>query len=186
GLSLNFGLLGETGVAHENQDVRRLLETVGIHGLPTGEVLQAMGVALGSGRAQLGIFRMDWTRWTQAFPGAADDDRFASVLGRNMEAGGPQSRTSIVTALRNLPPHQRRETLERELRSRLGMVLRLSPDDLDPGKELRQIGIDALSMVELITTVNREFGVQLSAVDILRNPTIRQLAEALLARLLPT
>jgi len=186
GLSLNFGLLGETGVAHENQDVRRLLEAVGIHGLPTAEVLQAMGVALGSGRAQLGIFRMDWTRWTQAFPGAADDDRFASVLGRNMEAGGPQSRTSIVTALRNLPPHQRRETLERELRSRLGMVLRLSPDDLDPGKELRQIGIDSLSMVELITTVNREFGVQLSAVDILRNPTIRQLAEALLARLLPT
>jgi Polyketide synthase modules and related proteins len=183
GLAIDLGLLAETGVAAQREDLQRVLDTVGVTPLTTAEALAGMAAGLAQGGPQLGVFRVDWQRWAQAFPAAARDRRFARVLDRPDVGGAPVEGDAVRRRLRALPAEERQAVLVQTLRTYLAASLRVPEASLTEKDELGRLGADSLAMVELIATVNREFGVQLSPVDLLRNPSLAGLAGAVLGRL---
>lgn len=182
-LAVDLGLLAETGVARDRAELQQALAAFGVHALSTAEALAGIAIGLTQRHTQLGVFRMDWPRWQQAFPVGSRDRRFGSVLGRGSVQGAPEEGAAIRRRLRGLAPEDRIALLVSSLRAHLAASLRVPATALADGERLGRMGVDSLAMVELVATINREFSVQLTPVDMLRQPTLRELAALVLQRI---
>ncbi|RME51733.1 MAG: hypothetical protein D6795_07810, partial [Deltaproteobacteria bacterium] len=76
---------------------------------------------------------------------------------------------------------QRHAAIVAKLREQVAGTLRLSPDRVDPDRELTSIGIDSLMAMELIKKLERRFGYRLPIADMIEGPTIEWLAGKILA-----
>jgi len=84
--------------------------------------------------------------------------------------------------LDSLAPDERPARVRRLIADQISMVLRRS---IDPDRPLAEYGIDSLGAVELRTRLEHETGIRLAAGDIAAG-TVRELADLLCARLVPT
>ena len=70
--------------------------------------------------------------------------------------------------------------LQRHIMAELGF-----DQPLDPDRPLNEVGLDLLGAVKLSITLEREFGIPMSIPELIRGPTIDELAHHLTGRLPP-
>jgi acyl carrier protein len=73
--------------------------------------------------------------------------------------------------------------LELALRERVGRVLGVATEKLDPGTPLSDVGLDSLMAIELRNWVEGDLRVNLPAVELLKGPSIMQLVDHLAEQL---
>jgi acyl transferase domain-containing protein/aryl carrier-like protein len=185
GLSVSWGFLGEVGVAVRQEDLARRFVAAGIESLSPAEALTLLGRFLRDERVQVGAMRLDWTRWRSATGGASGSPRFQELL-REAESGGETGegradtlRGALIAADREKRPEMLRSILIKQLTSVLGA----SADNLDAEKPLSDLGLDSLMAVELRNWIERELGVGLAAVELLRGPSLVELSDLLVNQL---
>jgi NAD(P)-dependent dehydrogenase (short-subunit alcohol dehydrogenase family) len=182
GTVINFGLIRDTGVARGRSDLEAKLERFGIGAMGTDDALRGLCAALNARIPQLGVFRVDWDRWRRAFPGAAADRRFDPII--NLPAGDlAVERGALTQQLQLLDPEKRVEGVVTVLRSHLASGLRTPIEQLVDTANILELGVDSLGMIELVTTINRIFAVQLTSTELLGHPTLRGLAQLILGKL---
>ena len=179
-LSLNLGLLGETGVAQHREDIQRALALVGMAPLANTEAVDGLRHALGARVAQVAAAKMDWPRWRQMFPNAASDPRWSPLLQTTAEP--KRDATSFALHLVQTPAGQQLDLLVAKLAAGFSSFLRIPQDQITPATSMERLGIDSLSVVEVIVHTKRETGIELSPMDLIGNVTLRQAAEAVLGR----
>jgi acyl transferase domain-containing protein/acyl carrier protein len=180
-LSVNLGLLADTGVAAGDSGMRQTLDALGVAAISNAEAFAGITAGLVQRHVQLGVFRVDWAKWAQVFPAGARDQRFEPILGAS--ASGGTGAHDFRRRLEGLTPDEQVSAIVASLRSHLAMTLRVPVSSLGEGETLGRIGVDSLAMVELVATVNREFAVQLSPADLLRQPSLQELARLVLERI---
>ena len=82
-------------------------------------------------------------------------------------------------SLLKLASAKRREALEKHLRERLASVLRLEPEQVDPGKPVTAFGLDSIMAIELKAGVDKALGVSLPVASLIEGKSISQLADEL-------
>src|SRR5262249_6044331 len=70
--TVNWGALAEVGVAARNPALEQMLASAGIHSLPIQQALAALGQILEHRPTQIGVFDLDWRKWTAALPQMAE------------------------------------------------------------------------------------------------------------------
>ncbi len=73
--------------------------------------------------------------------------------------------------------------LRRELRSGLADVLQMPEDDIDPGRNFMDLGLDSILGVEWVKAINKKFGTDLAATNLYDHPSVRELADHVRGRL---
>jgi amino acid adenylation domain-containing protein len=73
--------------------------------------------------------------------------------------------------------------IETYLRERAAAILELEAEEVSPEADLITLGLESVSMMELVAAVKRDFGLTLYPGEILQRPSIRQLASYLEAEL---
>ncbi|OEU94845.1 SDR family NAD(P)-dependent oxidoreductase [Streptomyces oceani] len=66
--------------------------------------------------------------------------------------------------------------LRRELRSGLADVLQMSEEDIDPGRNFMDLGLDSILGVEWVKAINKRCGTDLTATKLYDHPSVRELA----------
>jgi amino acid adenylation domain-containing protein len=94
-------------------------------------------------------------------------------------AAPPPTRDEVAAA----EPAERPALLERHLRGRIGAVLRIAAERVDPEAPLTMQGLDSLMALEVKNAVERDLRVSVPLRELLGGASVRGLGGALLARL---
>lgn len=183
-VTVNFGPLSEVGVAARNRDVERLLEAGGIRSIAISGAMDGLEMILEEQPAQIALLDLDWRKWSSMNPGAAQSPMFAHLVeeAKSSNRQGPKlsKREELVYKLAVLAPEERPGYLESAIAHELAKILQLPAAKIAVGQNILNLGIDSLMIVELRSALQGEFGLELSAMDLMRGLSVAQMANLLL------
>ncbi len=179
--SINWGAIGEVGMAARDPAIEEWLNRVGIGSIPPAVAVKALGDVLRRGDVSVGVIDIDWGRWADFNSKAAESPKFSELIGATR--GVADAANPVVAELAALDVAQRHGALMAYLKADIAQVLRLSPDRLDTGQALTDMGVDSLMMVEVQLAIEKRFGLNIPVMELSRDGSLMALADRLLDRL---
>ncbi len=199
-LSVNWGAWAEGGMVDRLPEQARLrLVRQGVQPMASSAALTALGTAIQSGRSRAIIADVRWAAWVDQLPSGSaarawfqeylpqanhDSDRIAaqpSVAHASM-AKSDRAPVDEIAAIRAATKSERIPRMEAFVRVLARRVLGLSPEYPVPGETpLQQLGLDSLMALELRNLLGQALGCPLRATLLFDHPTVRGLAQYLLA-----
>ena len=121
---------------------------------------------------------------TMAVEQAAVVDKPRHIKLTGLE-GSPRQKNAVaaVTPAAALPSRKPLSVLREELRASLAEALYLPIEDISPGRDFVELGLDSIVGVEWIKVLNKTYGVQLAAARLYDHPSVRAFANFLDAEL---
>ena len=198
-VSINWGPWAGEGVATRLQALG--WEEIGTLLVPPGKATRLFDRLACAPDAHVCVHPMDWPRWAEH----ARSGQLAPVLAKLMDGllpmdapepvadaravkkpgageGGP-----LVRRLAALAPADRKSALLQHLRQRVGEVLGLVPEKVDPESGFFDLGMNSIMAVELRTSLQADLGdtLELQAAVVFNHPTVRRISEYLAETLFP-
>ncbi len=181
-LTVSWGHITDVGYVARNTQVGAHLDSIGLKGFSSARALQALGRVMGSQHAQIGIMKVDWAYWFQFAP-AHRSSRFSLFLDPALaSAESAQASGRLRDTVLAAPAGERLPLLQTFLTEQVARVVGLSPSKVDPERPLNEMGLDSLMMMELKNRIERNAGISLATVELMRGPTIIRLAQKLLTQ----
>lgn len=174
--SIDWGVLSEAGVVARDHTLAQLLQSSGIAAYDNQQALEMLEFALLESRAQLGAFQVDWDKL-----GGASSSRLTSWLYDDVRHSSHQRARSpalerTLAVLLDLPAPEQLAYVEREFRQRFAQLLKMDLAAVELDQSLVQLGLDSLMALESARALERELGVEVTAMDFLGGASIAKLA----------
>lgn len=162
-LAVGWDRIADTGYVARNQRLGEYMDRMGFGGLDTVEALEGLGQALARGqKGSLVLTRTAWGEWLKNTRFLADSARFERLRSTEDDLfGDAETESAWLAKILNMDEAQRHGYLLAQLRGLLSRMLAVSVETLDPTKPLDELGIDSLTLVELISTLESNLGVTL-------------------------
>src|SRR4051794_1712839 len=179
--SINWGPWAEGGMATAlgSRDQQRWASQ-GIGQLAGDEGFEALERALQLDRAQLGIVRVDWRRWSAS--SAAEQPLVAELVrdARPTTAPRAESRARLTALIAGAQPKDVARTILQHVQELAAKVLGVpTAAHIDPARPLNEIGLDSLMAVELRNAIAVSAGRSLPATLVFDYPTADAIARFL-------
>ena len=155
GISINFGLLKDVGLAKDNDKLKDYLNKYGITPISKKDALEGIRKAILLNRPNFNCFKINWDIWYKNFPNSM------------LNEGGASGNTRIIHSKRGGDTVINIENILTEL-----LAAFLNSNTVDATFEF-----DSLSMVEIIIMLNNRFDVQLSGVDLVKCKSPHEVAK---------
>lgn len=207
--SINWGFWGSVGMVARQQQEQgdRTHVPTGMYTFDPHDAFPLMQRIIASGTPQAAVLRADWDIWARTYPSAAKvpllrdlvnaatDNAEPPGLTQSPEpvqpvsaappqsapaASAPVSAEALLEADLSAEKHDKEEVLE-FLRAEVADVLGLEPERVKASRPLSRMGMDSMMAVELQNRVQREFGVKLPVVQMLKDSSVTDIADALMA-----
>jgi acyl transferase domain-containing protein/Zn-dependent alcohol dehydrogenase/acyl carrier protein len=173
--SINWGPWSDVGLA-ARPDRGGRLELAGIQSLSPQQGVDALGKVLLGNMPQVSPMRVDWREWRASQPLLAEMPFFSRIDGdRSDRTDTPDRKRELLLAA----PEERVAILVDRLRQHVASVLRLAASKIDVDQPLVTMGIDSLMAVELKNRVEREIGVAIPLLQLIKGPSLTDLARSL-------
>jgi len=179
-ISIAWTVVENTGMA-ANAGAKALSQLVdrGVAPLPLRTATDLLEQLLGAEPpAHVGAVSFDLGRWTTFYPHAKSMPRLEPLT----DGAVPQSDERVVADLRSRSGVDRIRALQAYLSKAATAVLHL-PEPPEPNRSLVDLGIDSLTALELQAMVETELDIQMSSEQLLRGPSLRELAVEIAAQL---
>ncbi len=174
--TINLGMLSQVGVAARNEQLKAHLEKMGMKGLSTKEALQALEIAIKEKPTQIGAFNISWSKW-----GNLHSSRFRKFAKHSDDKEFPKSRKEqLFTKLSSLSSSEKKQQIERIITEEMAIVLRLSSEKINVHQSIKSIGVDSLLVLEFKNSIQANYGLEFSTAEILKGPSIQQIAQQVL------
>ena len=183
--TINWGVLAEAGVVERNREIGDLLELEGIKGLTNKAAFAAIERVLLNDNAQTGIFDINWGRWGKLNQ-TGHSNRFRELVEAESESSHSlnQKTRAVLEEIKDMSDSDTADYVCEILRTGLARIIRLTPDRINNTQKLDTLGIDSLILLELSVAINEEFGIEISAMELFKQPTILSLANEIIRRLM--
>jgi acyl carrier protein len=186
--TINWGVFAETGVAARHTHLIALFQSGGITGYTTEQALWALERVLERDPVQIGVFAVDWARWSEinmTAPRASLFQRLVRAHGFEQKGEGTAKKEKLLEELNTLKPEERQRHMDIILCEQIAHVLRSPANKIDAHQGLDKLGIDSLMALELTLAFKTEYGITISADDMIMQPSIAQLSSKILGKLIP-
>jgi NADPH:quinone reductase-like Zn-dependent oxidoreductase/acyl carrier protein len=181
--TINWGAVADAGYVAAREDVRERVESTGMRGFSVEQAFAALRTVMGGSLAQVGVLPMDWPRFFRHHGFTPQDQPRYAAIG---PAGAAQSTALDHTGrlrdlLDTLPIEELDTVLTGRLRRNVASVLGIPLDSLDDDMPLMDY-LDSLLAVEISSWIEKELGVKVTIMELMKGPSIRQLVAQLLTR----
>lgn len=180
-LTINWGVLGETGMVARAEGLREQLERIGMRGLSNEQALGTLDYLLRLDPIQVGVIDANWGRWVTVHPQAAKQPALSELVAEaGLNEGGSEG--DLPTMLSALQPEERMQFLVERILKVVASVMKLPLDRVDPAEPIRNLGLDSLMAVELTVALEARLGLPVPSMELMSGPSVLQLAEKIAAR----
>ncbi len=176
-LTINWSALSGAGFVQRNEKTAQYLDKLGMKSLSMDEAFAVFQRMIARDPVQIAACRADWQSFARLSPLVANSRTFASLIEtqHGVDAGG-----SIKPKLLAAPPAQRLALLQNFVADQVGGVFGVEPGQVDRATSLTSLGLDSLMAIDLINRMESELGVSVPMGNVLRGPSLDELAEMLL------
>ena len=179
GLAINWGAFSEVGLAAAQANRGDRLAERGVASMTPAQGHAVLDRLLTGPAAQVGVMRLDARTWLGFYPGAARSPLWSALI----EPGSAAPSTGVRDRLLAAAPAERQALLERFLAEQTVRILRLDASTSPSVEEtFSALGMDSLMGLELRNQIEAGIGLRLSATLLFTYPTLRALAQYLLAQ----
>ncbi|MBI5819060.1 MAG: SDR family NAD(P)-dependent oxidoreductase [Verrucomicrobia bacterium] len=182
-LTVNWGVLGETGMVARADGLRQQLERIGMRPLVNDEVLGVLDRLVRLDPVQIGVFAVNWKRWATIHLHAAAQPALAHLMSAHAASEGTVE-GDLAASISTLPSEERVPYLVDRIHQIVADTMRLPREKIDAAEPIRNLGFDSLMAVELATALEGRMGVPISSMELMTGPSVQQLAEKMAARCL--
>ncbi|HSF94609.1 MAG TPA: SDR family NAD(P)-dependent oxidoreductase, partial [Thermohalobaculum sp.] len=181
--AMNWGPWEEAGLATESGERGRAIwRARGTDYIPAGEGIEAMRLTLAQGFDHTVVTLTDWPRFVAQF---AEMPPFYQRLAQG--GGGAAGRIAvdrsrIMDQLRAAAPGERHGLMAAAIGQICATVLGADAPPA-PDLSLREAGLDSLMSITVINDIESVFGTRLAARELLRGPSVSELATMVLEAL---
>jgi aryl carrier-like protein len=150
----------------------------GLKSVSPRQGLEAFGRILLGDVAQICVLAVDWPESRAAHPVLAGMPFFS-----RQDAAMPRGHEmhALLAQLLAAPGGVQGEIVLERLRQHAAAVLRLAPAKVDVEQPLIMMGIDSLMAVELRSRIERELGVAIPLLQLIKGPSLAELTRTLIA-----
>jgi acyl carrier protein len=186
---IGWGPIADAGYLARNP---RILETLvgrmGGTALRADDALLGLEQMLGSCEGTRGLVDLDWASLSRFLP-AAQAPKF-SELARSIRsersAHGTESALELRRRLDGLAGEALNAAVTEIVRAEVAEILRIAPERIDPAVSLLDLGMDSLMAVELVTSIEARFDIQMSALALDGGPPIDSIVARIVRLLQPS
>ncbi|WP_289045450.1 type I polyketide synthase [uncultured Olleya sp.] len=182
GLSINWGVIGDTGLVARDPKLRQHLAQFGLNPIYSEDGLDCMLTALCEAQQHIGIFDIDWEQWTSHFEFRSS--RLEKVLSNNSETSKNDDVAIFRKQIINDDTTHRIFSVQDKLVTIISKILKISSTNIDENSNLTELGIDSLMSMEVRTAIRQQTGVQFRTLFLLRGPKISELANLILEEII--
>lgn len=180
GLSINFGAIGEIGMAADKK-VEAHLRQIGLPPIAPSRALAGVGVAIEKKIPQVVVsVTPDWERYSSYDPIGARTVRLSEHCQPFVSSGENSKLLAVKTELAKVPYKQRLFTLCTLLAEIIAAELKIDSAVLTPSQPLETVGIDSLIAVEIQYIIEASIGINVSAMLLIGNSTLNAIATRIL------
>ncbi|MBK9331724.1 MAG: SDR family NAD(P)-dependent oxidoreductase [Ignavibacteria bacterium] len=176
-LSINWGVWSEIGSAAD-KGADKIEKIPGLGLIDPKRGIRALDSIFSSGRSQVGIFPMDWNKFTGKFKNS-----FTKYFAVHEKTQTPETEINIeesfTARLEAADDQEQMDLLINYFKEVISEIMGLDTSDLDNEQPLNTIGLDSLMAIELKNKVNMELGVDLNLVRYMEETGIIHLAAEL-------
>ncbi len=172
-LVVNWGAIGGAGFAERNQRTAEYLRKVGMPSMPLSEALELFAALSVLDPVQIVAARVDWQVLGQVNPASASSPFLAGLIQAGNEG---DSSGSLATRLAAVGPEARQGLVEQFIAGHVAGVFGIAAEKIDREAPLTQLGLDSLMAIELKNRLEKQAGIALPMTEIMRGPSLRQLA----------
>lgn len=175
-LSVQWGVFSDVGLATETDNRAARLAYRGMAGLTADVAFEALSRLLGGEACCVGVVPFNIRQWIEFYPQVASSPYLSKLVE---QAPSPESRSSIVTTLCEIPKLRRRGAVADFVRKQVSIVLLQNETVLEANTPFRDFGMDSLTGLELRNRLEAAFELRLSAALIWTYSNIHSLASYL-------
>jgi NAD(P)-dependent dehydrogenase (short-subunit alcohol dehydrogenase family) len=175
--SINWGAWAEIGAAARGS-VREQFRSRGIDTIPPAAGLRLLAHLLAADPVQAMVAPVQWSTFL-AQPGAPARflaDLAAGIAARSAPPAAPAAGDAVRARWQAAAPAARRALLVDFVRGLAARAVGAAPADVGAEVALNRIGLDSLMAVEMRHALQRELGIDVASVTLLRGITVRELA----------
>ncbi len=180
-LTVDWGPWAGEGMAKDTGVGRGPLALRGMGAIAVADGTALMKRFLELDLTQVCVLPIDWAAFRSAYA-SFERSPFLSELSGSERTSAEASASSKASGLEVLPggaEKSRRERIELYLLHRAARALHTEPETLNAESTLIELGLDSLMLVELRLEIERALGVRLRLMDLLSDPSIRELSSNL-------
>ncbi|PYG90367.1 acyl transferase domain-containing protein [Ruminiclostridium sufflavum DSM 19573] len=182
GLSINWGVIEDVGMAAGNERLKAHLERIGIKGITSRQGLRCILPALFGECTQIGIFNMDWKKWASDISMPAG--RIAELVKEEAEASVDDELDAFRRRIIREDSSQRIFAVTGHIVNMAAAILKIESSRIESNSDLVELGIDSLMAQELAAEILKKTGVRFRALYLLRGATISEISEVVLNEIL--
>ncbi len=179
-LTVNWGQLGEVGVAAADEKLREKLTRQGIIPLPPARGLELLAQLMVNRHVHTGVIPIDWKAFRSSHPQLEKSSRYEEVFRHAGDDGGDTGARSAREILMEAAPGARRSLLTTMLKEEVAKVLRSSPSKIREDRPLTQLGLDSLMTFELLMRLESQFELSVPPTKMKEGTTLADVAAHLL------
>ncbi len=179
-LSINWGPWAEVGMA-ANKDFNFNRE--GLNLISPEQGLQAFTQLLQISQAQVGVFSIEWEKFSERFPYVQRSPYFQKMLGKTAtlptKAKLEKNKPIIFEQLLEISSEQRQKFLQSYLQSCIAQILQMQIEQIPLTNSLLDLGMDSLMVMEAINQLKGDLQLMLYPKEFYERPRIDALAKYL-------
>ncbi len=179
----NFGVLGNTGIAASTEGVIERLAAQGWHAMPAKQAVSMLSQTIRDRSPQRVIADIDWRKVSSHTTSDNTRSRFSDILS-SADAVNDNASSQLAAEIALLPGKQRSTYLAKTLRTQLACILGMSEERILLDEPLTKFGIDSLMATQFNSWLTTRLGVEISLMKILQGPSLIELSEILLSRII--
>ena len=177
GTAISWGAISDTGYLARNTAVRETLENrLAVRPLSARQALRYLEQILVRDCANWIAADVNWRKLASTSPALVRSPRFGLLVGDETGAPSAEAVEDVRARLLALSPDEVRQAVSEILLNELARVVGGSAARIDPERPLAELGVDSLMAVELLTSIESRFHVQLSPLEIMGGGTLSQVA----------
>jgi acyl carrier protein len=179
---VDWGPIADAGYVSEHPELLDYFRRSGLRSLTSLQATQLLKRLLVRDLVSVTAASLSWSQIVAMFPHVPARYELVTQVGDGTQAGG-KSTARIIDQISGLATEERPAALARLLAAEMSGVTGIDPDALDLATPINQLGVDSLMTVELKNRIEKQTGINLPVMEIMRGPSIDELARLILVQL---